>query len=545
MKCFECRQAVETYSQYFDEHSDVLEALLQSIKKCLDRLLPVKISDQIDREGCKAYKDQQGIQRVCRHPSNDLALSELIDIGLFRIFAPSEYGGFELPVAIYYLAVALISEYDTSLALVFLVHGNALYTINKYGTKTQREVYLPRLVSGEQLATIAFTEPLAGSDAGLIRTKAVFRDDRVVLSGTKQFITNGGDADILVTTARTGPLELGISGVSTFILEREVDGVELTGLEDKTALNGSPTASLVYPDIEIPADRLLGELGRGGHVMFAGVGMTRINIGAQALGLARRSFKAALQFACEREQGHKKIIEHKAIQRRLADVALDTMIMEHLVCWVSHLEFLNEWHVREISIVKYFASDRLQTLTSKAINVLGGYGVCREFGLERARREAVALPLYGGTSEIHWKIISTELIKSFKGRAKVDYGRRDREAIKNLQKQAKNFDAGQWMWLISKLEDHNTIMWKAVELVVQTEDPEPCYFYLAEMALNVAAHYVLLRQAIYKGDSFSRAAAMVIGERCHSSIDMHFRQIEGGGEGSWLAEFRDEVGCEG
>ena len=303
---FEIERTVRVYARHFGEGAETLRELLQSVTRCLDRLLPLEVSRRIDREGSTLQRAADGQLTVVRHPALEAARRELAGLDLFRVFLPEDVGGLGLPLALYHLAVQRIACYDASLALVFLVHGNASYAIDRFGSEAQRQRYLPSLACGELLATVAFTEPQAGSDAGAIRTQATLEGDRYRLEGSKSWITHGGDADLLLTTARTGPLELAIDGVSAFLLEREADGVELLGLEEKTGLAGSPTAAIAYNGISIPAERRLGAEGDGGKVMFAGVGMTRVSIAAQALGIGKRAFQAAVDFAQVRVQAARR-----------------------------------------------------------------------------------------------------------------------------------------------------------------------------------------------------------------------------------------------
>jgi alkylation response protein AidB-like acyl-CoA dehydrogenase len=522
---FDIDRTVRTYGLYFDEHADVLRELLQTVSRSLDRLLPPEVARAIDREGSTLERSPDGALVVRRHPRLDAALEEMCRLGLFRTFAPEAHGGFDLPVAIYYLAVQLISYYDTSLALVFLVHGNAMYVIERYGTEEQRRRYLPSMASGERLASVSFTEPTAGSDAGSIRTRAT-RDERgYVLSGSKLFITNGGDAEILVTTARTGPVEDGIHGVSAFIVEREEDGVEVVGLEEKTGLGGSPTAALSYPEVRIPADRLLGRENRGGEVMFAGVGMTRVNIGAQALGIAKRAFDAAVSFALQREQGGCLIAEHDAIQQRLADMVSCISTMENMICWVSSLEQRRLWHVREMSVTKYFCSEALQELTLRAVGVHGGYGVSKHYEVERCRREAAALPLYGGTSEIQWLIISRELVDSLSGEGHADYRARDRVMGLELQSRCQGSVLPTLTRRVSAVQER---MWAAVERVAGLPDPVPFHRHLAELATALAATQVLLWQASAgSAGTLERELAAVAVDRLEDRATRSCARIDG------------------
>lgn len=508
-----------------DEHAEVLAELLHSVARSLERTLPPDASRAVDREG-STLERQGGRLAVRRHPRLQAALDELSEVGLFRVFAAEEHGGFSLPLGIYYLAVQLVSYYDTSLALFYLVHGNAMYAIERYGNAAQKARYLPRMAAGELIATVAFTEPGAGSDAGNIRTRAERDGDAWVLSGDKLWITNGGDADLLITTARTGSQKDAIDGVSAFILEREADGVEVVGLEDKTGLSGSPTAALHYPDIRVPADRLLGRLNHGGHVMFAGVGMTRVNIGAQALGIAKRAFDAATDFALERVQGGALIVEHDAIQQRLADMALTIATMEHLICVDSRLEQLGQWHVREMSQAKYYCSEALQELTLRAINVHGGYGCSRDYVVERCRREAVALPLYGGTSEIQWYIIARELLESLAGRAKADYRARDAALCQELEGRC---DEEPLRGLARRVRAATERLWRAVERVSGLENPSPFYRHLTELTTALAgAQALVLGASAESAGELELDLARVAVDRLEDRAALSSRRIEAG-----------------
>ena len=516
------RRTVRTFRAHFgDEHAEVLAELLSSVAKSLDRTLPPDASRAVDREG-STLERRGGRLVVHRHPRLQAALDGLSELGLFRIFGAEEHGGFGLPLAIYYLAVQLVAYYDTSLALFYLVHGNAMYAIGRYGSAAQKARYLSRMAAGELIASVAFTEPEAGSDAGNIRTRAERDGDAWVLSGDKLWITNGGDADLLITTARTGAQEDAIDGVSAFILERERDGVEVVGLEDKTGLNGSPTAALHYPGIRVPADRLLGRLDHGGHVMFAGVGMTRVNIGAQALGIAKRAFDAAADFALERVQGGCAIVEHDAIQQRMADMALAIATMEHLICVDSRLEQLGRWHVREMSQAKYYCSEALQELTLRAINVHGGYGCSRDYVVERCRREAVALPLYGGTSEIQWYIIARELLESLAGRAKADYRARDAELCAELERRCPGEPlAG----IARRVRAATEGLWRAVEQVAALEAPSPFHRHLTELSTALAGAQALVLGASAGGELELELARVAV-DRLEDRADWTRARVE-------------------
>ena len=474
---------------------------------CGERVLPPARSVRLDREGAALRRDADGRLRVEAAPALRAGLRELAGLDLFRLFLPVEQGGLGLPLGLFYLAVQRIARQDAALALTALVQANVTYCLSRYGSDEQRRRYLPRLAGGELLGTVAYTEPQAGSDAGAIRTRA---DEEFALhrgasegreqgelggfrlSGSKCWITHGGDADLLLTSARTGGAELGIGGVSTFLVEREADGVEVVGLEDKTGLGGSPTAALDYPGIRIGAERLGGARGGGGAVMFSGIGITRVGIGAQALGIGERAFDAAVEFARQRRQGGCLIIEHALVQQRLAGMTVALSAMENLICWASLLESRGEWHVREMSVTKHYCTEALQRLTQRAIGLLGGYGCSRDYPVERCRREAVVLPLFGGTSEIQQWIITRELVETVRGAAHGDYRERDAATLAELQPRCEG-SPRRAMW--EQLDRARGELWRAAERVAREAEPARFAHLLAEAAVGLEVAQVLLRQA--------------------------------------------------
>lgn len=519
---FTIDRTVRTFVRYFEGHGETVRHILESVHRLLQRLIPPEVARSVDREGSRLEHRAGGSARVVCHPALQRALKELAALGAFRVFVPSQYGGLELPVGIYYAIVQLVSTFETSLALWFLVHGNAMYVLNQFGTEPQKERYLPAMAAGDRYGGVAFTEPLAGSDAGSIRMRAVRRGGSFVLNGTKSWITNGGDADILITTARTGPLELGFGGVSVFVVEREADGVSVTRLEEKTGLAGSPTAELLYDNVTVPGDRVVGQLGAGGRIALSGIGMTRANIGAQAIGIAKRAFSAACDYAIQRQQGGRCIVRHPAIQERLGWMATLISAMENLLYWAASVESQGDWYVREASIAKYFSSELLQELTMRAINVFGGYGCSKEFVVEQCRREAVALPLYGGTSEVQWYIISRELMSP----QAADY--RDRitlfdERTLRMMSPARR---ARLNGLTTLLQTDQALLAQAVHRVGQIPpDRQPLlYQHLAEMASWNEAARVMLRAAA-TGDALDEAMAGRMVREAHDRLQCDYDHV--------------------
>jgi alkylation response protein AidB-like acyl-CoA dehydrogenase len=487
---FDHVRTVRTYARYFDHDADVLRDVLVQTERSLAREVSADVSDQIDREGSRLVRDSAGQARVVLHPRLVVALRRLAEQGIFGIFASTAYGGQELPAAIYFLAVSQIAQADAALALTFLVQGNGIYVIERFGSEEQRSRYLPGLIAGESLVTIAYTEADAGSDAGAIRLRADRDGDVFALHGMKTFVTHGGDANLLITSARTGPQGDGIRGVSTFLVERVGCAVELLSLEDKVALAGSPTATLAYDGVRVSPNEILGEVNKGGEVIFAGVGMTRVSIAAQALGIAKRAFALAAGFARERQQGGCTIIDHDAIRFRLLQMGLAISAMENLICATAQLEAKGEWHVREMSITKTYCAEAAQQVTQRAIGVLGGYGVLRGYEVERCRREVLALPLYGGTTEVQWMIISREIFAVVDGVAKMDYRQRDREQRAALLRRAEKSDQ-EAIARYAAVEDR---FWRDVHDIKDGSAREASVRPVAEMAIALAVCFILLWQ---------------------------------------------------
>jgi butyryl-CoA dehydrogenase len=287
-----------------------------------------------------------------------------------------------------------------------------------YGSPEQKKRYLPDIAKGKKLAAFGLTEADAGSDAGAIRTAGVRKGDGYLLNGTKQWITNGGEAEIYTIIAMTNRSK-GPRGASALIVEKGTPGFEFGKKEKKMGIRASATRELVFQDCFVPKENLIGKEGMGFIVTMRTFDRTRPGVGAQGVGLAQGALDEAVRYAREREQFEKKIISFQAIQHLLADMAIQVEAARALVYSVARY-IDQEKTPKEISKVsgmaKVFASDVAMRVTTDAVQIFGGYGYMREFPVEKMMRDAKILQIYEGTNQIQRNIIGLELSKEYAGK---------------------------------------------------------------------------------------------------------------------------------
>jgi butyryl-CoA dehydrogenase len=287
-----------------------------------------------------------------------------------------------------------------------------------YGSSDQKKKYLPDIAKGKRLAAFGLTEADAGSDASAIRTTAVRKGDGYLLNGTKQWITNGGEAEIYTIIAMTDRSK-GPRGASALIMEKGTPGFEFGKKEKKMGIRASATRELVFQDCFVPKENLIGKEGLGFVVTMRTFDRTRPGVGAQGVGLAQGALDEAVRYAREREQFGKKIISFQAIQHLLADMAIQVEAARALVYSVARY-IDQEKDPKEISKVsgmaKVFASDVAMRVTTDAVQVFAGYGYMREYPVEKMMRDAKILQIYEGTNQIQRNVIGLELSKEYAGK---------------------------------------------------------------------------------------------------------------------------------
>ncbi|MBO8165347.1 MAG: acyl-CoA dehydrogenase [Brevibacillus sp.] len=337
-------------------------------------------------------------------------VSKMGEMGLLGIPIAEEWGGAGADFISYILTINEISRVSATVGVILSVHTSVgTNPILYFGTEEQKRRYLPKLASGQYLGAFALTEPCAGSDAGSIRTTAVRQGDEYVLSGSKVFITNGGEADTYITFAVTDPTK-GKKGISAFIVEKDTPGFLIGKKEKKMGLNGSSTTELIFDQARVPAENLLGREGDGFTIAMANLDVGRIGIAAQALGIAEAALAYAVDYARERKQFGQPIARQQAIAFKLADMAALVEAARLLVYRAAWLKESGLSCGKEAAMAKRFASDAAMKITTEAIQVFGGYGYTREYPVERLFRDAKVTQIYEGTNQIQQIVVAKHLL---------------------------------------------------------------------------------------------------------------------------------------
>ncbi len=338
-------------------------------------------------------------------------MKELGELGLMGVYIPEEYGGLGGGIMEMCLVVEELCRIDGAAGLCYAACGLGTYPIILGGTEEQKKKYLPRLAQGE-LAAFAITESSAGSDASNVKTRAVRDGDYYVLSGTKQFITNGSVAKIYTVIAATNPAK-GARGLSAFIVEDGTPGFTFGKIEDKMGIRCSKTAELVFDNCRVPAENLIG--GKEGygfiHTMKT-FDRTRPGVGAQALGIAQGALEEALEYAKTRIQFGQPISSFQAVQLMLADMAIQIEASRALIYEAARAIDAGLKNAAGIaSMAKVMASDTAMKVTTDAVQIFGGYGYMRDYPVEKMMRDAKITQIYEGTNQIQRLVIASELIK--------------------------------------------------------------------------------------------------------------------------------------
>ena len=338
-------------------------------------------------------------------------INEIGKSDLFRIFIPEEYEGMGTGILEVCLATEELSRGDLSVATSYAASGLGFIPILVAGSQEQKKKYLPQLASGSKLAAFGLTEAEAGSDAGGIRTTAKKDGDFYVLNGTKQWITNGGEADIYTIFAMTNPGK-GVRGASAIIVEKGTPGLEFGKKEDKLGIRASATRELIFTDCKVPKENLLGSEGMGFIIAMKTFDQSRPAVGAQAVGVAQGALEEALNYSKIRKQFGTPISSFQAIQHILADMETNVEAARALVYHAARVIDSGEKNVSRLSsMAKLFASDMAMKVTVDAVQILGGYGFMKEYPVEKMMRDAKITQIYEGTNQIMRNIIALDMIK--------------------------------------------------------------------------------------------------------------------------------------
>ncbi len=336
------------------------------------------------------------------------ALDGLGALGLYGVAVPEEGGGAGLDSSALALVIEEVAAGDGGAATVIAVNNLVAGILAGYGDAAQKEAYLKPLARGERLAAFALTEPQVGSDASAIVTRAEKRGAHYVLNGVKQFITSGKNADFAVVFAVTDKAA-GKKGISAFVVPTSTPGWTVARLEDKLGQRAFDTAQIVLENCAVPAANLLASEGLGYRIALANLESGRINIAAQAAGIARAALGAALDYAKQRSSFGQLLIEHQAISFRLADMATQIEAARQLTLHAAALRDAGRPCLKEASMAKLFASEMAEQVCSDAIQIHGGYGYVTDFPVERLWRDARVCKIYEGANDIQRMLIGRTL----------------------------------------------------------------------------------------------------------------------------------------
>jgi len=368
---------------------------------------------QLVRDTMRAFAQEQLAPNAARWDRDAhfprAELRALGELGALGMVVPERWDGAAMDYLSLAVALEEIAAGDGATSTIVSVQNSVVCgPVNAFGTDAQKEKYLKPLARGEWLGCFCLTEPHVGSDAGAITTRAERRGDRYVLNGVKQFITTGKHADVAVVFAVTDKA-VGKKGISAFIVDTRTPGYVVARVEEKLGQHASDTAQIVFEDCAVPVENLLGVEGNGYRIALANLETGRIGIAAQAVGMARAAFDAALEYARERHTFGKPIVEHQALNFRLADMAVQIEAARQLVWHAASLRDAGEPCLKEASMAKLFASEMAERVCSDAIQIHGGSGYVSDFPVERIYRDVRVCQIYEGTSDIQRLVIGRAL----------------------------------------------------------------------------------------------------------------------------------------
>ena len=342
-------------------------------------------------------------------------MADLASSDLLRVFIPEEYDGLGGGCMDLCLVVEELSRACSAVAISYAASALGCSTLIHFGSDEQKKKYLPDIASGKRLAAFALTEAQAGSDAGAIKTLARRENGSFVLNGTKQFITNGGDAEIYLVIALTNP-EKGTRGASAIIVEKDTPGFTFGKKEKKMGLRASSTRELVFRDCAVPEENLVGKEGMGFIATLKTLDRSRPGVGAQAVGIAQGALEAAVDYARQRVQFGHPVIAQQAVAHMLADMATSVEAARLLVYAAARtIDSGAKDYTEEAGMAKVFASDVAMKVTTDAVQVFGGAGYMRDYPVEKMMRDAKITQIYEGTNQTIRNVIALELRKR-KGR---------------------------------------------------------------------------------------------------------------------------------
>ena len=376
------------------DHAELLELVREVVQK--------QLSPQVAQAEAEA-----------RFPREAFRL--LGELGVLGMAYPEELGGLGLPSSVYLQVLEEIAAVWASVAVGVSVHALSCFALATRGTASQKQRWLPQLLSGSLLGAYSLSEPQAGSDPAAMATTARRDDEHYVLSGTKAWVTHGGYADFYTVMARTSGAPGDRTGISCFFIPADTPGLNADTPERKMGLTASPTASLRLENVRVPVDHRIGREGEGLKIALAALDSGRLGISACATGLAQGALDVALEYAKNREAFDRPIIQHQGVGFLLADMEAAIASSRSTMLAAARLKDLELPYGREASVAKLISTDNAMRVTTDAVQVLGGAGYTRDFPVERYMREAKIMQIFEGTNQIQRVVISRHLERDNRG----------------------------------------------------------------------------------------------------------------------------------
>jgi len=339
------------------------------------------------------------------------AVAKMADLGFLGIMVDEKYGGSGMDTISYTIAMEEIAKVDAAASVIMSVNNSLVCSLlSKFGDEFQKEIFLKKLSKGEKLGAFSLSEPQSGSDASNMLTFAKKENDSYILNGTKNWVTNGKNSDIVIVAALTTK-DVGHKGISCFIVEKSFDGFESGKPEKKLGIRSSDTTELYFDNVRVPKENLIGEEGDGFKICLETLDGGRIGIASQALGIAQASLDASIKYSKERKQFNKPIAAFQALQFKMADmsIAIDTSrLLIQKAAWLkdNHMPY-----AIDAAKAKLYASEAAMKASTECVQIHGGYGYMRETGVERLMRDAKITQIYEGTSEVQRLVIARDLLK--------------------------------------------------------------------------------------------------------------------------------------
>ena len=367
------------------------------------------------QKSARDFAQQELLPGVIERDENQKFPTEEIkkmgQMGFMGMMTSTKYGGGGMDTISYILAMEEISKIDASASVIMSVNNSLVcWGIEKYGTEEQKQKYLPKLTSGEQIGAFCLSEPEAGSDATSQKTTAQETSKHYILNGTKNWITNGNSASVYLVIAQSDP-EKKHKGINAFIVERNWDGISIGPKENKLGIRGSDTHSVMFTDVKVPKENRIGDDGFGFKFAMQTLSGGRIGIAAQALGIASGAYELCLEYSKQRKAFGKPICQHQSVAFKLANMATD-IETSRLLCLKAAWEKDNNLdYSLSGAMAKLFCAEKAMKITTEAVQIHGGYGYVKEYHVERLMRDAKITQIYEGTSEIQKIVISRSILK--------------------------------------------------------------------------------------------------------------------------------------